>query len=130
MDRLLTAELPITGHAEPQLDLRGVWSSDEKALLRWMPSDTWIPEQGYQLYRTIGGQSEMIASQLGSAEFRLSNLDPAAEYADMFTETFTTATLDSARLAQLDLTGVGSICRTGIRRRHAQSPADAGQRPA
>ncbi|HAL74504.1 MAG TPA: hypothetical protein DCM45_05350 [Clostridiales bacterium] len=103
MDQLLAKETPAIGLLEPQLDLRGVWSRDEKALLRWMPQGTWIPDQGYSLYRIINGQSELIASQIGTAEFRLDNLKPGAEYADLLTETFGLATLDSSKLNQLGL---------------------------
>jgi len=103
MDQLLAKETAAISLLEPQLDLRGVWTRDQKALLRWMPQGTWIPDQGYSLYRVINGQSELIASQIGTAEFRLDNLKPGVEYADLLTETFGTATLDSSKLSLLGL---------------------------
>lgn len=103
MDQLLVKEKAIVSLLEPDLDLRGVWSRDKKALLRWIPHGAWIPDQGYRLYRTINGKRELIQSQIGSVEFRIANFNPAAEYADILTETFTSATLDSSKLNLLGL---------------------------
>lgn len=103
IDQLLTPAITGSGQPAPQIDLKGVWTAENAALLRWTPHDTWIPEQGYRLWRTVNGQTVEIASQLGTEAFRAANLDKNAEYAGMFNETFATATLTSEKLALIGI---------------------------
>ena len=81
--------------------LKGTWTTPDKVLLRWAPEQGWIPEKGYDLYRTAGGKTEKIASGLGS-QMRieeLAKIDP--DFASISHPLFRAASLDAAELKQL-----------------------------
>lgn len=81
--------------------LKGTWTTPDKILLRWAPEESWIPEKGYDLYRTADGKTEKIASGLGS-QLRieeLAQIDP--DFADISLPLFQAARIDAAELKQL-----------------------------
>ncbi len=45
-----------------------VWESPNRFLLRWVPDDDWIPEEGYSLFRIIAGQPVGLIDGLGTAK--------------------------------------------------------------
>ncbi len=45
----------------------GVWTAENKVLLRWMPEEDWIPTEGYSVFRQVAnGQIERLVDGLGS----------------------------------------------------------------
>lgn len=48
------------------MNMKGIWQSPNEVLVHMVPSGDWLPEQGYQLYRVVNGQKELIAEQLAS----------------------------------------------------------------
>lgn len=84
--------------------MKGTWTSDNRILLKWTPVDGWIPEAGYNLFRVVNGNAELIGEGLGSIERTERLLLDNPDYAD-YVEVFRAATLDAEKKAIL---GVGS----------------------
>ncbi len=72
IDALLRAAQELLAPAEPEeylpfpevVNIKTVWQNPDEALIHLTPSGGWMPEKGYQLYRTIGGKKELIAEGL------------------------------------------------------------------
>lgn len=81
--------------------LKGTWTTPDKVLLRWAPEEGWIPEKGYDLYRTADGKTEKIAFGLGSQQSieELAQTDP--DFAEISPQVFQAARLDAAELKLL-----------------------------
>jgi len=66
MERLLTpAYFGETVHIDATINMKGIWQNGE-ALLHMTPSCDWVPDGGYDLYRTIGGETVLIESGIAS----------------------------------------------------------------
>ena len=48
------------------INIKTVWQKPGEGLVHLLPSGEWVPEQGYQLYRIVNGESILIAEQLAS----------------------------------------------------------------
>ncbi|MDI9470747.1 MAG: hypothetical protein QM296_11175 [Bacillota bacterium] len=49
------------------INMKGIWQNPGEALIHMIPEADWLPEEGYSIYRLIGGQKELIAQQQAAA---------------------------------------------------------------
>ena len=49
-------------------NLKGTWTTPDRIILRWNPLKEWIPRQGYNLFRKVNGNTQLIAQGLGKPE--------------------------------------------------------------
>ena len=94
LDSLFT---PGTAAANGKLDdaFKGTWTTPDRIVLRWTPVDGWVPENGYDLFRVLKGQAELLADGLGSAEQidQLAGIN--AEFSEYIKPLFQAASLDA-----------------------------------
>ncbi|MFO7636414.1 MAG: hypothetical protein R6W96_03820, partial [Clostridia bacterium] len=53
---------------KPSTGFAGTWTKEDVVLLRWIPQMDWIPEGGYNLYRVLGGSTELLAEGMGTEQ--------------------------------------------------------------
>jgi hypothetical protein len=83
--------------------MKGTWTQQDKVILRWMPADGWKPEQGYNLFRVIGGEAEQIAQGLGSSERILQLAESGLDFSSMAVSLFKDAALDAEKMQTLGI---------------------------
>nr|MBP7175303.1 hypothetical protein [Thermoclostridium sp.] len=76
---------------------KGTWTTPDRIVLRWTPVDGWVPEKGYNLFRVMKGQTELIAEGLGNAGNIDQLVDVNAEFSEYIKPLFQAATLDAAK---------------------------------
>lgn len=76
---------------------KGTWTTPDRIVLRWTPVDGWVPEKGYNLFRVMKGQTELIAEGLGNAGHIDQLVDVNAEFSEYIKPLFQAATLDAAK---------------------------------
>ncbi len=85
--------------------IKGTWTTPDKVILRWTPEDEWIPESGYDVFRTINGKTEKIATGLGN-ENSINQLAgklaaKGLESSDIITDIYNNARLDDTEINAL-----------------------------
>ncbi len=83
--------------------MKGTWTQQDKVILRWMPSGGWKPEQGYNLFRVIGGEAELLAQGLGSSERILQLAGSGLDFSKMAVSLLNDATLDAEKMQTLGI---------------------------
>jgi hypothetical protein len=73
LNELFKANLTIY-QPEPDSAMKGTWTPENKILLKWTPVDGWIPEEGYDLFRVINGNAELVSPGLGSLDATVQQL--------------------------------------------------------
>jgi hypothetical protein len=94
------------------MNMKGVWQSPNEVLVHMVPSGDWLPEQGYQLYRVVNGQKELIAEQLASPTLGLAgaievdgatSVDENGKEINMIQELYHQAQLTPEKLTMLGM---------------------------
>lgn len=86
--------------------IKGTWITPDRIVLRWTPEKEWIPEKGFNLFRTVNGSTELIAEGLGSASKIMQLADSQFEFAEYINELYQNAKLDSDKMKKI---GVNSL---------------------
>ena len=84
---------------EPAINIKGVWEDSGEVLIHMTPEGDWLPENGYTLTRTVGGETTVIAEK-AAAQSSLFN-KVSLKNADMVKELYAQAQLTTDKLAKL-----------------------------
>jgi PKD repeat protein len=85
------------------INIKGVWQPPDEVLVHMTPSGDWLPENGYKLYRVVGGSRELIAQgQASPMKVLAGNL--SVSDADMILALYEQAALTPEKLAILEMT--------------------------
>ena len=96
----------------PAISIKGVWQNGE-VLLHMTPSADWLPDDGYELYRTVNGESQLVESGIAATAKILSgDTTITIPYTDedgkrqeaSVKEVFESAALTSQKLSTLGMT--------------------------
>jgi len=83
--------------------LKATWTNPEKIILRWVPRDGWVPSNGYNLFRTVNGKTELIAHRLGSKDNIEHLKEMGKSFSSYITTLFESAELDPVKMDILDV---------------------------
>ncbi|MHB8963453.1 MAG: fibronectin type III domain-containing protein, partial [Saccharofermentanales bacterium] len=67
IDSLLSDDILGPLEFKPMTALMGTWAEPDKVILRWSPQMDWVPDDGYDLYRVLGGETVLLSGGLGTA---------------------------------------------------------------
>ncbi|NTV89005.1 MAG: hypothetical protein HGA22_01365, partial [Clostridiales bacterium] len=86
--------------------IKGTWTTPDKVILRWTPENEWIPDGGYDVFRTISGKSEKIAAGLGGEKTISLLASGGKDYAGVIKTVYDNAKLDSSEISMLGYASV------------------------
>jgi len=95
-----------TGISNP---MKGTWTTPDKIVLRWTPDEEWIPEKGYNLFRTLNGKTELIAQCLGSMTRILQLENSNYNFSPYIVELYKDANLDPDKMKKIGVKSVSEF---------------------
>lgn len=81
--------------------LKGTWTTPDRIILRWTPQNEWIPLLGYNIFRTVNGETKKIAAGLGSQTSIAQLANNSLSFSEYIKPLYDDAWLDSDELKQL-----------------------------
>lgn len=81
--------------------LKGTWTTPDRIILRWTPQNDWIPLLGYNVFRTVNGETKKIAVGLGSQTSIVQLANGSQSFSEYIKPLYDNAWVDSNKLKKM-----------------------------